>query len=203
MRASMHPDQFILINSKDRTIFESSCKELQYHAEILDLMHLPLSAKIQIHIGGVYNDKQKSIKRFIDRFKKLSKSIRRRLVIENDVRSYSLRDCMRIHNTLRIPIVFDVLHHRLKNNGETIEKALELSSTTWCVRDGLPIIDYSTQQPGAVTGKHAETINRKHFRSFLEQSRGFDFDIMLEIKDKETSAIKALKILRYDKRFKK
>lgn len=199
----MHPDQFTLINSKDRTIYKRSLRELQYHAEILDLMHQPLSAKIQIHVGGVYNDKYKSIERFVNRFKALPISIRRRLVIENDDRSYSLKDCMLIHDALRIPVVFDVLHHQLKNNGETIHRALELSSKTWCARDGLLIIDYSTQQSGAVIGKHTETIDIKHFNNFLEQTKKFDFDIMLEIKDKESSALKALKILQYDKRFKK
>ena len=36
---------------------------------------------------------------------------------------------------------------------------------------------------------------------FLEQSRPFDFDVMLEIKDKETSALKAVEIARTDERF--
>jgi UV DNA damage endonuclease len=203
MRVTLHPDQFTLINSKDRLIHKRSARELEYHADILDLMQLPLSAKIQIHIGGVYDDKKKSIARFIERFKKLSRAIRRRLVIENDDRSYSLKDCMFIHSTLRCPVVFDVLHHQIHNNGETVETSLKLSSKTWCSRDGLPIIDYSTQQSDAVIGKHAETINKSHFRNFLDQSQGYDFDIMLEIKDKENSALQALKILQYDKRFKK
>lgn len=56
----MHPDQFILINSKDYKIFKSSLKELKYHAEILDLMKLDKTAKIQLLVGGVYGDKEKS-----------------------------------------------------------------------------------------------------------------------------------------------
>ena len=200
MRVALHPDQFTLINSRDPLIHKRSVRELEYHAEILDLMHLPLSAKIQIHVGGVYNDKQKSIERFINRFKKLARSIRRRLVIENDGRSYSLKDCLHIHRTLRIPVVFDVLHHQLKNNGETIEKALALSSKTWRVPDGLPLIDYSSQQPDTVVGKHAETIDIKHFNNFLAQTKKYDFDIMLEIKDKERSVLKAIKASNTDQR---
>lgn len=200
MRVSMHPDQFTLINSRDRLIYQRSLKELKYHADILDLMQLPFTAKIQIHVGGVYGDKRTSIERFIKRYKMVPESIRRRLVIENDERSYSLEDCMFINKTLRIPVVFDTLHHHLKNNGETIESALGLMVKTWQRRDGLPIVDYSSQQPDAVTGKHAETIDIKHFKKFLKQTQKYDFDIMLEIKDKEKSALKALKAAQRDRR---
>jgi UV DNA damage endonuclease len=200
IRVSMHPDQFTLINSRDPLIFRRSLRELQYHVSMFDLMHVPHSAKVQIHVGGVYNDKQKSIARFIKRYKKLDNAIRRRLVIENDERSYSLFDCMLIHDAVGIPVVFDTLHHRLNNNGETIAQAMRLATKTWRRSDGLPIVDYSTQQPGSVLGKHAEAINMRHFRVFLDQTQAYDFDIMLEIKDKEKSARRALKIAARDKR---
>jgi UV DNA damage endonuclease len=34
------------------------------------------------------------------------------------------------------------------------------------------------------------------FQVFIKEASGLDFDIMLEIKDKEKSALKALKVLR-------
>jgi UV DNA damage endonuclease len=34
------------------------------------------------------------------------------------------------------------------------------------------------------------------FKNFIKQTEGLDFDIMLEIKDKEKSALKALDLLR-------
>ena len=71
MRISMHPDQFTLINSIKEDIFERSKNELKYHVEILDLMKLDTSAKIQIHVGGAYGDKKKSIERFVTRFNEL------------------------------------------------------------------------------------------------------------------------------------
>jgi len=61
-------------------------------------------------------------------------------------------------------------------------------------RDGLPMVDYSSQKVGHRMGKHVETINLEHFRRFLEETKPFDFDIMLEIKDKEMSALKAIEI---------
>ncbi len=43
--------------------------------------------------------------------------------------------------------------------------------------------------------KHSDTINLHHFKNFLQKTKDFDFDIMLEIKNIENSALKALYIL--------
>jgi UV DNA damage endonuclease len=46
IRISMHPGQFTLINSVNSEVFERSVKELLYHAQVLDLMELDMTAKI-------------------------------------------------------------------------------------------------------------------------------------------------------------
>jgi UV DNA damage endonuclease len=61
----MHPDQFVLINAKDESIVERSISELDYHCDVLDLLGLDETAKVQIHVGGVYGDKSESMKRFV------------------------------------------------------------------------------------------------------------------------------------------
>jgi UV DNA damage endonuclease len=201
MRISMHPDQFTLINSIRDEIFERSKKELEYHAEILDLMKLDPFAKIQIHVGGVYEDKQRSIERFVTRFRELDNSTQKRLVIENDDRMYDLNDCLNISAQTHIPVLFDVFHHKLNNSAQTKEINLEFSEKTWnAKRDGIPMVDYSSQEPGGLPRQHAITIDEEDFGLFLKQTEPFDFDIMLEIKDKEKSAIKALEVASRDQR---
>lgn len=202
MRISMHPDQFTLINSIDQRVFENSIEELIYHSQVMDLMGIDNSAKIQIHVGGVYQDKQKSIERLIDRFAGLDGRIKKRLVIENDDRSYTLKDCLIIHADTGIPILFDLFHHRVNSSGETVREAFNLFTKTWKEQDGIPMVDYSSQQPGARRGKHADSLDAEDFTSFLKETRPFDFDIMLEIKDKEKSALKAIEIAFKDPRFK-
>ena len=201
IRISMHPDQFTLINSPDSEIYERSVSELLYHSKVLDCMGLNLSAKIQIHIGGVYGDKNKSMERFVSRYEKLDTSIRGRLVIENDDRSYSLRDCVWIFKETGIPILFDVFHHEIFNSGETLEEALKLFARTWRIDDGIPMVDYSSQEDGQRVGTHARSIDIGKFRKFMTKTRPFDFDVMLEIKDKERSAIEAVRVALSDGRF--
>ena len=201
MRISMHPDQFTLINSQDNGVFENSVRELVYHAQVLDLMELDTSAKIQIHVGGVYGDKKASMRRFVERFEMLDETIKRRLVIENDDRRYNLKDCLKTSAEVGIPILFDVFHHEVNNSGETTKEAFELFTPTWKPEDGLPMVDYSSQLTSDIKGKHAETLNLGIFREFLEETKPFDFDIMLEIEDKEMSALKAIEIASQDDRF--
>ena len=201
IRISMHPGQFVVVNSKDHDIFERSLNELEYHSEVLDSLKLDGTAKVQVHVGGVYGNKEKSMERFIERYKQVDKNIKRRLVIENDEKSYNLSECLEISNEIKIPVLFDYFHHELNNTGEDLQKYFEEFTKTWKAKDGLPLVDYSSQNPERPKGAHVDSINIDHFKEFLKETRDFDFDIMLEIKDKEISALKTLDILQNDPRF--
>ena len=201
IRISMHPGQYTVLNSHDSDILTRSIKELQYHSDVLDALGLDTSAKIQLHIGGVYGDKNKSIQRFIERYFKLEETTRQRLVIENDDRSYTVEDCMRIYGETGVPILFDVFHHELHNSGSSMVNVLDTVMKTWQPHDGIPMVDYSYHHTSGLKMRHIESIDGSHFKRFLTTTQPYDFDIMLEIKDKETSAIKAVQIARKDMRF--
>ena len=200
IRISMHPDQFVLLNSPDRKILERSIADLTYQAQVLELLNLDDSAKLQIHIGGVYGDKIASMERFVNNFEHIDDTIKRRLVIENDERLYTISDCLALNELTGIPVLFDVFHHSINNNGEKTRDLLAGITTTWKPRDGIPMVDYSSQQDGKRSGAHAETLDRKDFQIFLQLTNPYDFDIMLEIKDKEKSALAALSIASDDPR---
>jgi UV DNA damage endonuclease len=201
IRISMHPGQYTVLNSPDRGILSRSIKELQYHADVLDALDLDVSAKIQLHVGGVYGDKNKSIRRFIERYHDLDEILKRRLVIENDDRSYTTGDCLRIYGETGVPILFDVFHHELNHSGSLSMNALAEIVKTWHEPDGIPMVDYSYHRNNGLKVSHTESINIAHFKHFLATTQPYDVDIMLEIKDKEASALKAVEIAWKDKRF--
>jgi UV DNA damage endonuclease len=201
MRISMHPGQFTILNSPDATVLENSVKELEYHAQVLDAMGLDKSAKIQLHVGGVYGNKEESLSRFVRCYDGLHDGIKRRLVIENDDRHYSIKDCLRVHAETQVPILFDSLHHELNNAGESIKDALTPLAATWKLGDGLPMVDYSYLKTSGRQARHAESIDIQHFTHFIAQTSPLDFDLMLEIKDKEESALKAVQAVKADVRF--
>ncbi len=200
IRVSMHPDQFTLINSLEEEIFERSVRELAYHCDLLDLLGTDASAKVQVHVGGVYSDRQASLERFVKRWGLLDPAVRRRLVIENDDRNYSFRECLEVSRRTGVPVVFDRFHHELNCSGESTSEALALAARTWRKRDGIPIVDYSTQAHDNRRGAHASGLDKKAFLAFLKESLPFDFDLMLEIKDKEKSALRALALAAGDPR---
>jgi UV DNA damage endonuclease len=199
-RISMHPDQFVLINAMDKRVLQRSIADLKYQVQVLDLMGLDPSAKVQVHVGGMYGDKQVAIERFLKRYDLLESAIQERLVIENDERLYSLSDCLAIHEQCGIPVIADTFHHSLLNNGERFLSLLTSVRKTWKGKDGIPMIDYSSQEPGRRFGAHAMHIVEEDFRQFITETMPTDFDIMLEIKDKEKSALAALDIALYDPR---
>jgi UV DNA damage endonuclease len=212
IRISMHPDQFVVINSPSEKIVNSSINELKYQCRVLDCMNLAGTAKIQIHVGGVYGNKIDAIERFVkiynnDNNTLLDEYIKRRLVIENDDRLYNLSDCLYINQKTDIPILLDIFHHECFNSGEPLFSALKKAKSTWKKdKDGIPMVDYSSQNTMDILyhgmnrrtkkGKHTIAIDQILFNRFLKETAGLDFDIMLEIKDKEKSALIALELLR-------
>ena len=197
LRVSFHPDQFVVLNSPSADIVKRSIEELAYQGSMLDLMGLDGTAKLQIHVGGLYGDRELAISRFAAVHATLPAAVQARVVVENDDRLFPLRDCLHLHGFTGVPILFDNFHHECLNHGEPMHEALRLAAATWHpVADGVPMMDYSSQALGERKGKHTNDLVDDSFRSFLGELRGLDMDLMLEIKNKEASALRAVAILR-------
>lgn len=193
MRISMHPGQYTVLNSNREDVVLRAIKDLEYHNILLDSLNANKENKIILHIGGVYGDKESAINRFIENYNLLDIKIKQRLVIENDDKSYNIEDVLYISEHLDIPVVYDNLHNQillsdpLKEDKYWINKA----NRTWTKSDGPQKIHYSQQDKTKRPGAHSWTIKINEFIDFKE-GLDDDIDIMLEVKDKNLSAIKAI-----------
>ncbi len=187
IRVSMHPDQFVVLNSPTKSIVEKSIKEIEYHCDVLDLLGIGSDGKITLHVGGMYGNKEEAIERFISNYNGLSKRIKERIVIENDDKIYTVDDCLYINKKTRVPVVFDYFHNECnpikKVNYTKIIK-------TWKKKDGNPIFHYSDQLEGGRKGSHSLTIDVKEYKKFKKEIKKYNMDLMLEVKDKELSVLK-------------
>ncbi len=193
MRLTVHPGQYIRLTSPDPDVVRRSVAELAHHAALFDRMGLDGTHKVQIHTGVPGDDKFAAIDRFVTAWDALPDAVRARLAIENDERLFSLADNLAIHARTGIPLVFDTFHHSLFNAGESLDEALDLVAPTW-LGHGPAMIDYSIQDPAKPPGAHAASIDAADLARTLPHLRRHDVDIMLEIKDKESSALTALAI---------
>lgn len=208
LRLSLHPSQYIVLNSPDDRIARSAIADFTYHTAFLDALGLGPEAKIVTHTGGVYGDRTAAISRFVSRYRVLPEPVRRRLVLENDEVSYGIPDILSIHGETGIPLVFDFLHHRVKNPGNlTPAEACRRCLATWPT-DQTPKIHFSSQrradrevvrrtrgekqiatQP-AKPGQHDDWIDPADFIPFLKEMPGARFDAMLEAKQKDLALLR-------------
>lgn len=193
IRLSMHPGQYTVLNSIDDTVVERAIEDLRYHTRLLDAMGLGNEHKIVLHVGGIYGDKEAAIKRFIKSYRALDENIRFRLVIENDDRQYTISDVLSIGESEGIPVVFDNLHHQVNPDNTRSElEWITACSGTWKSLDGSQKLHYSQQAVDKRPGSHSLTIDIDGFLDFYKRIARNDLDIMLEVKDKNLSAIKCI-----------
>lgn len=195
IRASMHPGQYTVINSPRLEVVDRAILDLEYHVKFLEALGTDPTNKIILHVGGVYGDKRTAMGVFSENWKKLQDPIKSRLVIENDDRSYSIEDVLELGAKNGIPVVFDNLHHQVNGNGGSDLTWIREASKTWKQNDGVQKIHYSQQDNNKNPGAHSGTINVADFLKYIDDISGINFDIMLEVKDKNLSAVKTLNAL--------
>jgi UV DNA damage endonuclease len=204
IRLSSHPGQYTVLNSENLDTRRAAAAELEVQGALFDAMGLGPEAVVVLHVGGAAGGVDAARGRFEDGFGLLSEAARRRLVIENDDRTFGLVDVLPLAQAIGRPVVFDVLHHHCCDpEGLTVSEAMPLALDTW--PDGVrPKIHYSS--PRTVLGEkerkvgrkiertpvlpqlraHADTIDPIGFEELLRGPLGVrDVDVMLEAKAKD------------------
>lgn len=195
---SAHPDHFTLLNSPKEYVLKNSIRDLEYHDKLFSAMNLT-AAKLVIHVGGVYDNKYEAVKRFIDNFKILPETLKRRIIIENDDKSYTAHDVLKICQELAVPMVFDLHHHFCNNNAYNIEDLWLDISKTW--GHDVPKIHISSPKDNKNIRAHADFINCDDFLEFLNIAKRYnkEINVMVEAKQKDRALIALVDKLKNNK----
>ena len=194
LRVSMHPGQYTVLNSPVASVAGAAEKDLMYHTRILDSLGLGPEHKIVLHLGGVYGDKAAAVRRFVSRYRDLDTAVRRRLVLENDDSAYHIADVLETSSLTGAPVIYDNLHNAIlpADSMRTDADWIRDCAATWRKEDGTQKVHFSVQHPDKRAGAHADFVPVDSFLEFYYNVKSMDPDIMLEVKDKNISALKCI-----------
>ena len=167
-------------------VVKRSIADLEYQAQVSQWVNADV---INIHAGGVYNDKPSALKRLRKVIDSLSDRVRKRLTLENDDRSYSPEDLLPVCRELDIPLVYDVHHHRCLKDNLSLQEATTLSVDTW---DREPLFHISSPINGWLTKdirKHHDYIDLKDFPRLWMSMK---LTVEVEAKAKELAVLKLI-----------
>ena len=209
IRLSSHPGQYTVLNSEDPGVRSAAAAELEVQAALFDAMGLGDEAVVVLHVGGTAGGKAAACERFVTGFELLSDAARRRLVIENDDRSFGTGDVVALAERTGLRVVWDVLHHHCNDPDRLSDRdALAAALETW--PDGVrPKIHYSSPRLDIEERKvrngrrverrlvlpqlraHADLVDPIGFERFIRDvGGGRDFDVMLEAKAKDLALLR-------------
>ena len=195
-RLTFHPGQYNVVGTPNEATFQQTINDLSYHAEVLDRMGMGADSVMVVHGGGLYGDKKKTLERWCENYKRLPEPIRRRLVLENCEKCFSIEDCLYVSEKVHVPVVFDTHHYSCYNilhPDETFKRPVEYMEAilnTWKRRGIKPKFHVSEQGSGR-TGHHSDYIEViPDYLLEIPEKYGCNIDIMIEAKKKELAIFK-------------
>ena len=191
IRVSAHPSEYITLTSDDDVKVQHSIIDLELHAEIFDRLNLSQSYynPLNIHIRKEGDPKDLSLT-FIKNFERLSESVKKRLVLENNDtgNTWTVNNLKKyFYETYGIPVTFDNLHHEMLNHDVSHMDAFYDAYSTW---NCTPIFHYSEGKNGT----------RAHSDMALGIPENYNKEVLfdVELKNKDYAILDIIK--RYNER---
>ena len=190
IRVSYHPGHFNVLASENESVVIKTIKELNKHAELMDLMQLDRSTyyPINIHINTTKPTCELAAQRFCDSFSLLSDSCKSRLTVENDdsPNQYSVKMLYdMVYKVIGIPIVFDQHHFLYGPKDQSMEEALTLAISTWKTK----ALTHMSSSKKIEDTKGLPTAHADYIYEKIE-TFGLDFDVEIEAKCKDLAVLK-------------
>lgn len=188
IRCSMHPDQYVVIGSKNPKTVSNSIVELEYHGHLMDLFGLPRNyhSPINIHINCYVGEPLTDIaKRFKSVYDTLSDGVKSRLVVECEDKpnSWSVSELYdNLYSDIKIPITYDSHHFRLNSKNTSVSTAIELCMSTW--GNTIPLFHFSNGKESIDDNSHSDYVYDIHNELFENK-----VDVDFEFKKKDMCII--------------
>lgn len=209
MRLSFHPDHFTVLSTPKAAVLQASIDVLDKHVQMLDALGLDEHATCNIHIGGTYGNKQKALERFIKQFELVPPSIRRRITLENDDKTYTAKETLNICETLKVPMVLDLHHHAINHEGEAVTELWPRIARTWEYLKlehteeaiGLPVLPPKIHVSDPKSEKdpraHADDVEAAPLAEFFRSIASSTpyLDVMIEAKQKDGALFRLMEEL--------
>ncbi|MEX3619202.1 UV DNA damage repair endonuclease UvsE [Paenibacillus glucanolyticus] len=207
MRVSFHPDHFTVLSTPRPEVLINSIRDLESHVHMLKAMGLPASMKNNIHIGGAYGDKPSASARFVEHFHALDQSIKERLTLENDDKTFTAQETLEVCQQTGLPMVLDIHHQWVNNDGEAPWELWPAILRTWetpLAQEGSepiqplpPKIHVSSPKSPTDIRSHADGVDVVPLLAFLRKIAGATpkVDVMIEAKMKDGALFGLMKDL--------
>lgn len=212
IRTSFHPDHFCVFSTPRADVLEKSKMDLEHHVRMLELMELDELSKNNIHIGGAYGNKEEACKRFVEQFSSLPARCKHRVTLENDDKTFNVKETLAAAEAVSVPMVLDIHHHAVNPGGlEEDELFVDIwprIARTWEMERGrLGLREASklppkihASSPKSVTDPrgHADNVEAEPLLRFLRRAaRTSDqLDCMLEAKNKDAALFQLMEDFR-------
>jgi len=187
IRLSFHPDQFNVLASPKIHVINNTIRELKYHGMLADLLDADI---INLHVGGAYGDKEAALSRLQNNVAKLPDNVTKRLSLENDDISYTPADLLPVCEKLKIPMVYDVHHHRCLPDDLSEEEITGRVVALWERIGKEPYFHISSPKNGWQSSSpkpHADFIDPADFPTCWEELTA---TVDVEAKAKELAVLK-------------
>ena len=198
MRVTFHPDHYTLINSPREEVYKSAVTDLAHHCRIFNAMGLDEHAKLIIHVGGGYNNKEESLERFIENWARIPNGIAKRMTLENDDKTFTANETIYLCEKLMLPMVLDIHHFRCNHEEDSNLKELyPRFISTWKYAGLPPKIHISSPRSDTDSRSHSDYINTADLYPFLMMAREYnvDLDVMVEAKQKDKAMFRLVQEL--------
>lgn len=203
IRCTAHPGQYNVVGSPNRSAFEATVRELDYHAELFDRCGFGKDSVLVIHGGGLYGCKASAKERWVKQYWELPQRVRDRLVLEHCEKCFSIDDVLDIAAAVGdLPVVWDSHHFECYKELHPAEKFedpecyMERVLRTWLPKGIKPKMHVSEQAKGKRCGAHSDYINNGIPQYMLELPQIYPellpngLDIMVEAKQKECAVLR-------------